>query len=78
MLDNKSFCKIFLVILLTSSKQAVWCCQPEILKMVATPCGDVLGYSIGKAEWITSETERYFVKKDNCSVSSHSISLWKF
>ena len=43
--------------------------QLEILKIVATPCGEVFGYSIGKAEWIISETEKYFVKKATCSSS---------
>jgi hypothetical protein len=38
---------------------------------VATPCGEVFGYSIGRAECITSGTERYFVK--NAIGSSFSL-----
>jgi hypothetical protein len=41
-----------------------------MLNIVATPCGEVLGYSMGKAECITSETERYFVKNAIDSTSS--------
>ena len=44
--------------------------QPVMLNIVATPCGEVLGYSMGKAECITSETERYFVKNAIGSTSS--------
>ena len=60
---------------LTSLKQTIGFVQPETLKIVATPCGEVFGYSTGKAEWITSETERFFVKKAICSsLSLSSIS----
>jgi hypothetical protein len=51
-------------------KQAIGFAQPVTLNTVAIPCGEVLGYSIGKAECITSETERYFVKNAICSASS--------
>lgn len=56
--------------MLTSLKHAIGFCQSEILKIVATPSGEVFGYSIGNAEWIISETERYFVKKATGSSSS--------
>lgn len=36
--------------ILTSLKHAIGFDQPEILYIVATPCGEVFGYSIGKAE----------------------------
>ena len=40
-----------------------------MLNIVTTPCGEVLEYLMGKAECITSETERYFVKNVISSTS---------
>ena len=41
---------MFIIKILASLKHAIGFDQPEMLKMVAIPCGNILGYSIGNAE----------------------------